>query len=99
MNACSIPLDNYLKCLNEDTYFIKNSDDDSKHKRCKYMLIEYNNCVLGKGKWKEHHEKFENSKLLINLNAEKKHSFNNNSDKKIFTGEKFILNNISRYND
>ena len=79
MNACSIPLDNYLKCLNEDTYFIKNSDDDSKHKRCKNMLLEYNDCVLGKGKWKEHNEKFENSKLLINLNAEK--NFGLDSDK------------------
>lgn len=73
MNACSIPLDNYLKCLNDTSYFIKNSADVSRHERCKHMLIEYNNCVLGKGKWKEHNEKFENThKLLINLNAEKK---------------------------
>ena len=95
MNACSISLDAYLKCLNDNN--IKNVED--KEKKCKAVLTEYNNCVLGKGKWKEHHEKFQQEYLVNNLNAEKKHSFNNNSDKKIFTGEKFILNDISRYND
>lgn len=96
MNACSISLESYLKCLNDNN--IKNTED--KEKKCKDVLIEYNNCVLGKGKWKEHHEKFEQDKLKINLNAEKKHSLNNNnSDKKIFVGEKFILSDISRYND
>ena len=95
MNACSIPLESYLNCLR--TYNIKNLDD--KEKKCKDVLTEYNNCVLGKGKWKEHHEKFEQDHLVNNLNAEKKHCLNDNSDKKIFVGEKFILNDISRYND
>ena len=95
MNACSIPLDAYLKCLNDNN--IKNAED--KEKKCKDVLINYNNCVLGKGKWKEHHKNFEHEILLNNLNAEKKHCLNDNGDKKIFPGEKFILNDISRYND
>lgn len=78
MNACSIALEDYLNCLR--THNIKNVDD--KEKKCKDVLTEYNNCVLGKGKWKEHLEKFEEEKIIINLNAEKKHSFNNDSDKK-----------------
>ena len=94
MNACTIPLDVYLKCLNDNN--IKNVED--KDNKCKDALNVYNNCVLGKGKWKEHHEKFEENNLVNNLNAEKKHSLIDNSDKKIFVGEKFILNDISRYN-
>jgi hypothetical protein len=90
MNACSIPLDDYLKCLN---------DNGEMDNRCKNILTVYNNCVLGKGKWKEHHEKYEKNNLLNNLNAEKKRCLNDNGDKKIFPGEKFILNDISRYND
>lgn len=82
MNPCTIPLDDYLKCLN----IIEN--DQERHKKCTGLLIEYNNCVLGKGEWKERHKKFEQNKLNINLNAEKKHSLNDNSDKKIFVGEK-----------
>ena len=95
MNACSIPLESYLKCLNDNN--IKNTED--KENKCKDVLTDYNNCVLGKGKWKEHHKNFEHENLANNLNAEKKHCLTDSSDKKIFVGEKFILNDISRYND
>ena len=95
MNACSIPLDAYLKCLNDNS--IKNVED--KEKKCKDVLTEYNNCVLGKRKWKEHHENFQQEFLVNNLNAEKKHCLSNNSDKKIFHAEEFILDDISRCND
>ena len=54
MYNCSIPIDAYLKCLNDNN--IKTIED--KEKKCKDVLTDYNNCVLGKGKWKEHHEIF-----------------------------------------
>lgn len=67
MNTCSIPLDAYLKCLNDNNS--KNFEDVEK--KCKDLLNEYNNCVLGKGPWKEYHERLEQDYLLNNLNTEK----------------------------
>ena len=66
MYNCSIPIDAYLKCLNDNN--IKTVED--KENKCKDVLTEYNNCVLGKVKYEENN-------LLDNLNSEKKHDLNN----------------------
>ena len=53
MNICREPLEKYIQCL-------KSYDTDTcKTLVCKSALINYNDCILGRGEWGEKHKMFE----------------------------------------